>query len=43
MNWERGFTAAYHACLVDPVTWGDAESFDIMSGNINRTDRKSVV
>ena len=37
MNWERGFTAAYHACLVDPVTWEDIESFDIMSGNINRT------
>lgn len=37
MNWERGFTAAYHACLVDPVTWEDAESLDIMSGNINRT------
>ena len=37
MNWERGFTAAYHACLVDPLTWEDMEQFDIISGSISRT------
>ena len=37
MNWGKGFTAAYHACIVDPTTWKDAEPFDIMSGSINRT------
>lgn len=37
MNWERGFTAAYHACLVDPITWEDMEQFDIISGSISRT------
>ena len=37
MNWDQGFTAAYHACLVDPVTWADIEPFDIGGGTINRT------
>lgn len=37
MNWGRGFTVAYHACLVDPITWEDKEKFDITSGTINRT------
>lgn len=38
MDWTKGFTASYHACLVDPVTWTDKEIFDIGDGTtINRT------
>lgn len=38
MNWNLGFRAAYHACLVDRVTWQDGERFGITDGGINRTD-----
>lgn len=38
MNWEQGFKTAYHACIVDPVTWADSERFEELSGSINRTD-----
>ena len=38
MNWNRGFKAGYHACLVDRVTWQDGERFGITEGSINRTD-----
>ena len=38
MNWNNGFKAGYHACLVDPVTWKDGEQFGITDGSINRTD-----
>ena len=37
MNWEAGFTATYHACVVDPVTWKDCGRIEIDSGSINRT------
>ena len=36
MNWEQGFSTAFHACLVDPVTWEDAERIEILSGSVNR-------
>lgn len=38
MNWDQGFKAGYHACLVDPVTWKDKERFGITDGSINKTD-----
>lgn len=38
MNWNVGFKAGYHACLVDPVTWQDTERFNLTEGSINRTD-----
>ena len=38
MNWNVGFRAGYHACLVDRVTWQDGERFGITEGSINRTD-----
>lgn len=38
MNWNVGFKAGYHACLVDRVTWQDGERFGITDGSINRTD-----
>lgn len=37
MEWSKGFKASYHACLVNPDTWADAERIEILSGNINRT------
>lgn len=37
MNWGHGFTVAYHACLVDPVTWEDMETINITSGSVSRT------
>lgn len=38
MNWAQGFKTAYHASIVDPVTWADSERFEILEGSINRTD-----
>lgn len=38
MNWNAGFKAGYHACLVDKVTWKDGERFGITDGGINRTN-----
>ena len=38
MDWTKGFKVSYHACLVDPATWTDAEIFDIGEDtSINRT------
>lgn len=38
MDWARGFKTAYHACIVDSVTWMDKERFAFESGSISRTD-----
>lgn len=38
MNWNKGFSAEYYACFVDPVTWENLERFEILSGSIKRTD-----
>lgn len=37
MNWNTGFTARYYCTVVDPVTWRDKSTFDIVGGSINRT------
>ena len=37
MNWNNGFTAKYYCTIVDPVTWRDVSTFDIVGGTINRT------
>lgn len=36
MNWNEGFTGAYHLRQVDPGTWLDMGDFDIQSGKIDR-------
>ena len=43
INWGLGYSASYHATLVDPITmedigYGDEASFDITGGSISRTD-----
>ena len=38
MDWTKGYTASYYACIVDPITWRDLERFELESGSINRTD-----
>lgn len=38
MDWSKGFSSRYLAYEVDPVTWRDTTSFDIISGAINSTD-----
>lgn len=37
MLYNKGFSAAYYAALVDPVTWRDAERIEITEGNVART------
>lgn len=38
MDWDKGFSAQYYACFVDPQTWEDTERFEIKGGTIKRTD-----
>ena len=38
MNWNNGFTAKYYCTVVDPVTWRDVSTFDIVGGSIKRTN-----
>ena len=38
MDWNKGFTAEYYACFVDPVTWRDIGRFEITGGSVKRTD-----
>lgn len=38
MDWNKGFSAQYYACFVDPQTWEDTERFEIMGGTVKRTD-----
>lgn len=38
MNWNDGFTAKYYCTVVDPVTWRDISTFDIVGGSIKRTN-----
>ena len=37
MIWSKGFSAAYYACIVDPVTWMDKKRIELTGGMINRT------
>lgn len=38
MKWNRGFTSSFYAFVVDPVTWRDKERFELVGGEINRTN-----
>ena len=37
MDWSKGYVSSCYATYVDPVTWGDTERFDIISGSVSRT------
>ena len=38
INWSKGIVARYYATMVDPDTWRDIGSFDILGGSINYSD-----
>ena len=38
IDWSKGIVARYYATMVDPKTWRDIETFDIIGGSINYTD-----
>ena len=37
MDWNSGFSALYELKKVDPVSWMDAGSLDLMGGSVSRT------
>ena len=37
MNWNNGFSARYYITIVDPASWRDTETFDIVSGTVSKT------
>ena len=37
MNWNTGFTALYEVQRVNPISWRDVGSLDLISGNISRS------
>lgn len=42
MDWSKGFSAGYYACLLDKVTWRESERFEITGGNIRRADSSLI-
>lgn len=36
MDWNNGFSARYYATVVDPQSWADIETFDIVDGSVSR-------
>ena len=42
MEWNKGFSAAYYACIVDRNTWRDIERFEITGGQITRSDTSLI-
>lgn len=38
MDWSKGLSASYKAYIVDPITWKDTESIDIISGSISKSE-----
>lgn len=38
MNWNHGFSALYELYRVNPVSWNDAGSFDIVAGSISKSE-----
>ena len=38
MDWSQGFSASYYGCYVDPSSWRDVQRFEIISGNIEKTN-----
>ena len=37
MDWSKGFTSAFYAYVIDPVTWRETEKLNITSGSISRS------
>lgn len=37
MNWNEGYTAAYYLTILDPKTWRDIETVDIIGGSVVKT------
>lgn len=38
MDWSKGLSASYKAYIVDPITWKDTETIDIISGSISKSE-----
>lgn len=38
MDWSKGFSSRYYATFVHPGTWTDYETFQIVDGNIGKSD-----
>lgn len=38
MDWNKGFSARYYACFVEPQTWRDIERFEIKGGTLQKFD-----
>lgn len=38
INWSKGIVARYYATIVDPDTWRDIDTIDILGGSINYTN-----
>lgn len=38
MDWNKGYTARYAVCRVEPLTWADAEELRFTGGSIDRAD-----
>lgn len=38
MDWSKGFTAVYYATVLDSASWRDIERFEIVSGNISKSE-----
>lgn len=36
MNWDKGYSAAFYAHIVDPVTWTDGARIDLTGGQVSR-------
>lgn len=38
MNWIEGYSAQYYMTILDPATWRDVQTVDIIAGTVNRTE-----
>lgn len=38
MDWSKGLSASYKAYIVDPITWKDTETIDIIGGSISKSE-----
>lgn len=38
MDWSKGLSASYKAYIVNPITWKDTESIDIIGGSISKSE-----
>lgn len=43
INWKNGYTSRYYVTLVDPKTFGDTFSIDIISGSIERDSKNNLL